>query len=661
MSHKTIYIDIDEEITSIIDRIRKAEAGEVIIVAPKRALLLQSLVNLKLLKKESDRRKRRIMIVTQDKIGKKLIEKAGILVQGEIEGPVMEDEEISENSFQKNMTISEGEREEILRENDEQESFGSGNYFEDPPRINQNQGQGEKFSEGGEAKDSNIENIEFSDRSEKIMADLNNEKEGGKKSEKSETHKKTDKSVRMSDIVASPKPKPRPKSKAKSRDVAAAEKKGFQEDEKKSEAMEQFYQKTNNDAHIENQAEKFFGGSPTLQKQEKVSKRKAGKLKETKIKSKVGLYFMLFAVVFLLMAGVAWAYFNLPKAQVVLHLKGQEKTSSADIVASTSQAGINWSENKIPAAVEEITQEKSRDFNATGSKNGGGKATGKVVIYNEFSSDDQPLVSTTRLETADGKIFRIKKSVIVPGMTKVGSETKPGAIEVDVAADKAGKDFNIEPADFKIPGFEGGPKYDKFYAKSSKAMSGGSEGETLIVSAQDIEKAKEQLVAEAEKKAIEGISRNLPSGKKIFEDSVVTETVSAAPSESAGTEAEKFTYAVKVKAQTLSFSDDDVRQVVEAEISKQGQLVNFNNSITYVLSEEKLKEGEIKFGAKADFGVASAVDIENFKRGILGKKASEINSLAETYPAILKADISFWPFFVSRVPMSEKRVEITIK
>lgn len=81
MDHKTLYIDVDEEITSIIDRVRKAQAGEVIIVVPKQALLIQSLVNLKLLKKEADRRKKRVMIVTQDKIGKKLIEKAGILVQ----------------------------------------------------------------------------------------------------------------------------------------------------------------------------------------------------------------------------------------------------------------------------------------------------------------------------------------------------------------------------------------------------------------------------------------------------------------------------------------------------------------------------------------------------------------------------------------------------
>ena len=34
--HKTLYIDIDEEITSIIDRVRKSAANEIIVIAPKR-------------------------------------------------------------------------------------------------------------------------------------------------------------------------------------------------------------------------------------------------------------------------------------------------------------------------------------------------------------------------------------------------------------------------------------------------------------------------------------------------------------------------------------------------------------------------------------------------------------------------------------------------
>jgi len=83
--HQTFYIDIDEEITYIVDRLRTAKTREVVIVVPKRAILIQSIVNLKLLKKEADSLKKELIIVTQDKFGKMLIEKAGISVEQKLD------------------------------------------------------------------------------------------------------------------------------------------------------------------------------------------------------------------------------------------------------------------------------------------------------------------------------------------------------------------------------------------------------------------------------------------------------------------------------------------------------------------------------------------------------------------------------------------------
>jgi len=131
VSHKTLYIDIDEEITSIVDRLRKAPANEVIVVVPKGSLLIQSLVNLKLLKKEANRRQKKLMIVTQDKIGKKLIEKAGILVQGEMKDS-FDEGEIFENHPRKNKMEISKEASQDQDQNKEEEIVGSSEYFDEP-------------------------------------------------------------------------------------------------------------------------------------------------------------------------------------------------------------------------------------------------------------------------------------------------------------------------------------------------------------------------------------------------------------------------------------------------------------------------------------------------------------------------------------------------
>lgn len=80
MDRETIYLDNDEEITSVVDKLKGTEHVAVDLVIPKEALLLQSVVNLKILKKQADSLGKEIAIVTQDKVGKKLAEQVGIAV-----------------------------------------------------------------------------------------------------------------------------------------------------------------------------------------------------------------------------------------------------------------------------------------------------------------------------------------------------------------------------------------------------------------------------------------------------------------------------------------------------------------------------------------------------------------------------------------------------
>lgn len=62
----TIYIDVDDEITSIIDKVRLSKHKIVALVLPKRATVLQSIVNMKLLKRTSDQTKKRIVLITSE-------------------------------------------------------------------------------------------------------------------------------------------------------------------------------------------------------------------------------------------------------------------------------------------------------------------------------------------------------------------------------------------------------------------------------------------------------------------------------------------------------------------------------------------------------------------------------------------------------------------
>lgn len=61
-----IYIDVDDEITTIIDKVRDSQSKIVALVLPKRATTLQSIVNMKLLKRSADNDGKNLVLITAE-------------------------------------------------------------------------------------------------------------------------------------------------------------------------------------------------------------------------------------------------------------------------------------------------------------------------------------------------------------------------------------------------------------------------------------------------------------------------------------------------------------------------------------------------------------------------------------------------------------------
>jgi len=63
---ETIYVDVDDEITGIIDKIQAAKGKVIALVLPKRAPVLQSIVNMKLLKRTAETADKNLVLVTTE-------------------------------------------------------------------------------------------------------------------------------------------------------------------------------------------------------------------------------------------------------------------------------------------------------------------------------------------------------------------------------------------------------------------------------------------------------------------------------------------------------------------------------------------------------------------------------------------------------------------
>lgn len=61
-----IYIDVDDEITNVIEKVKESPEKIVALVLPKRATVLQSIVNMKLLHRASESSKKKLVLITSE-------------------------------------------------------------------------------------------------------------------------------------------------------------------------------------------------------------------------------------------------------------------------------------------------------------------------------------------------------------------------------------------------------------------------------------------------------------------------------------------------------------------------------------------------------------------------------------------------------------------
>jgi len=85
MDGKFVYLESDEEITGVIDKISKVDSDQAVLVIPRGANIAQSIVNLKLIKKRAADLDKEVSLVTTDKISRNLASQVGISVYSKVE------------------------------------------------------------------------------------------------------------------------------------------------------------------------------------------------------------------------------------------------------------------------------------------------------------------------------------------------------------------------------------------------------------------------------------------------------------------------------------------------------------------------------------------------------------------------------------------------
>lgn len=361
-----------------------------------------------------------------------------------------------------------------------------------------------------------------------------------------------------------------------------------------------------------------------------------------------------FVVLFLIL------YLTLGSAKITLRPQKQELNFQLKISASIVESSANAELGRIPGQKFTEQKEESGVFLTTGQKEVAQKANGKITIFNT-SSSEQRLVATTRFRSPEGLVFRIPQTLTVPAAKKVGAETVPGSIESIVHADRPGVEYNIGPTRFTIPGFEGSPKFNEFYATSAKPMTGGLIGPAKVVTEEDFTKANESLSKKLREDIFNSL-KNRATDLKIIDSLSISEEPPIANAK-VGEAAENLQMTVRGSAEIIAFRELDVVEIVKNYVEKGGdvELISSELKLAYVNPELSSDKKSLSFTVKVSGSAAAKLDGDKILKDVAGMSEDAIRAYFKNIKEIESAKIILSPFWVKSIPKDAGKVELVVE
>lgn len=361
------------------------------------------------------------------------------------------------------------------------------------------------------------------------------------------------------------------------------------------------------------------------------------------------------------LALLIFVVFKISKAEIVIWPKTELVAFETELTIDTNADEVDLFYKSIPAQLFESQKVLYEEFQSTGETLK--KAEGVIRLYNEYSTKSETWLKGTRFVSSEGKLFKSKDKIIVPGAELKDGKLIPRYVDVPVAAAEAGEEYNIEPTHFSIYVFRGTPRYTKFYGESLEPITGG--GDSLMVTEEDMELAEEFLVEKTKNTSETELKNKIPETQIFLDDILETEVLEKFSLTKTGDEAESFSFKVKTKSKTLLFKEKDIKdyikQLVFSQDSSEKSFYEESLKIDYTPQTIDFDLGRAVVSLNVSVEVYSNINLNLLKRELMGKSLSGTTVFLENQLEIRKAEVQLWPFWVKNVPKNIEKININYR
>lgn len=665
-----LYIAPDEEIISVIARLRSIPEAQITLVFPKHSVVTQSIINLKLLAREGEKLQKTLTLVSQNENARNLAEKIGFntlpYTQEMEKGSVYIPKDIPESPQN---TSSYAPPVEALPESFSEENslkmssanIGSQSFYNAHPSAPLQEQDMVRAAQPGAS---------LSDASVRIAGDsmippapsapttlrirnVTPDRPPGLNSLRQQEQSASVPDFSTQSTVSTPIFPDSPSLQNQQpvtqvSEAPTAIKEFFNRRDTSQESTIRMPQK-----HVASAAPTAFIHKKEIPKSTPVQKKAPVSVGQN-VSSKLTWLLLSFAGVFCLALASLGFFLIFPTASVTVN--PQTITESLDqsfTVSLTNPGGeipLEKSTQEITASVAGIASGAGAALSAQSPR-----AQGTLKISNNYNSEAQTLVASTRFEAPGGKIYRIQESISVPGN---------GSVEAKVVADGTGESYNLSEGTLTIPGFKGTDKYEKFSATIAGAITGGAGTETAsggtFIRA-DEETLRARATEEAKRIFIENKEGDT-GDTHTFTDGLVLERVSENALPKVGSTPGEYEYQATFKVTAFTTSKEAVTRAIAKNIRSQYDGVLFA-PITQELSfaDFSVNEAGTEASLKAhlETTLAATLDQDAVKHDLAGKSAAELEDFTSTHPEIKALSIVFSPSWaLKRIPSNIEKINL---
>ncbi len=355
-----------------------------------------------------------------------------------------------------------------------------------------------------------------------------------------------------------------------------------------------------------------------------------------------------------LVALLIWMFVFAPAATVIITASTTPQPVSASVKLGGT-AATNYDEGVVTSVSQQEKKDAAVEFDATGQKDLGEQATGTVRFSTSSFGGLGTIPAGTRLTSSSGLVFVTDQAVT---LAYQGGQSASGTTPV-TAAD-SGEKYNGASGSLS-----GSP------ANVSAAFVGASAGGTSkvvkVVSADDIERAKGQLLGASTDEEKKALIAKFANGEIVIDSSYTVDRAAPVSAPAVNQEAPtgKATLTIPttytVQAVPKAELDTYLKASLESKIDTDSQKI-YSTGIDDASLSNFRKDGETMFASVNATGSAGPkINEDDIKEQVKGKKYGEVQQTLEAIDGIKEVDVQFSYFWVRTVPNNTDKIKIEFK